>query len=1216
MGISSSKKKDEHKIQNCKEKNNESNEIQIDKIYKIILILIAQQKEFKKNKDYEELRFFLINETFEKYDDIFNINDILNFYKDFLLEMNSLEENFESEINTIKKYSEKNQYKSKVTSHKELEYNSYFGIQCPSNFSLIKRNNFLNFINVFEEYNNIDNLYEGAVFNDYFLIKRNKKEEKWDYLIYSLNERIFIINFIIILNEDKKKDLKSQKLFLLIKEVLEKQNFDKKKNEKVVFNDGNEDIGSIICFPEIDNKKEEEDNNKILNKIKYYFNLDEKYKYFLTSMDKIKNNKINSIENGDEIEKLVNSQKKSLSENQVYAIDEDRFKEIKNRIYFYEFIIYLENNNNGKEIIINNIVKKEKNIKINLEDILIKSILSLDNCITNCKNKKNICLINEDFYKNVINKASNEKQDCLINLLKINQQYFLYFNKNKILFEINEQNNTNFKDKNIWSINLVNKKNIDSQIIFNPNDNNDIKNNEINIEEKKKLIIPVNIVKNLLLIYNQSFEICQKNKENSYMKNMTLINKKWLQNYKDHFNLLTILRKTKIDINIIKNEKYEACKLYLENKINENILSNIETDFNSEFREEFKNSKSLYPEMNSNFECPINFDIIDSDLFKILIKENNKNYEQKINFNELNNNYNIVFEGKILIIKSTKKDNTLFAFSIIENPEDSIEKNYEIKYIFQFINSSIPNNEINYIINNPSIDKYISSLKLDLSYSNQNIIKENKIIGQFININPLKFDISSFQEPPLIGLVNVGATCYMNATLQSFSNIGLLTNFFLTRKNIFIENGKKYDLAKEYSKLIMNLWNKNINPKNKFYEPNDFKKKIGEKNPLFSGIAANDSKDLILFILEELHKELNKANKANNNDSTQISSNLEIQISNQTDEKEEYKKFKEGYYSQNKSIIQKIFYGEQESFTLCHSCKVKIYSFSIINFLIFPLEKVRRFLINNCSFNLGFVTLLDCFQHYICPEVMRGENQMYCNNCKKSSDFSMCNKIFKHPKVLIIILNRGKGLEFQVPFQYPISFFLNNYININCNNSNYIGNEIIEYELISVITHIGDNSMSGHFIACCKSPVNGKWYCYNDAIVSECKDPINIFGPNSTNSIPYVLFYQIKNNNNMGLLLDNKTEYKDNNTTTILNTKVINENVIVILYFLYNGKELFIDVKEKMIFEEVIKELFEKYNYLKGQYTYQMENGKAINLKKSIKENGIKSESKILMIKK
>ena len=43
-----------------------------------------------------------------------------------------------------------------------------------------------------------------------------------------------------------------------------------------------------------------------------------------------------------------------------------------------------------------------------------------------------------------------------------------------------------------------------------------------------------------------------------------------------------------------------------------------------------------------------------------------------------------------------------------------------------------------------------------------------------------------------------------------------------------------------------------------FYPPENFKKIISEMNPLFKGIAANDPKDLILFLLETMHKELNK----------------------------------------------------------------------------------------------------------------------------------------------------------------------------------------------------------------------------------------------------------------------------------------------------------------------------------------------------------------------
>ena len=36
-------------------------------------------------------------------------------------------------------------------------------------------------------------------------------------------------------------------------------------------------------------------------------------------------------------------------------------------------------------------------------------------------------------------------------------------------------------------------------------------------------------------------------------------------------------------------------------------------------------------------------------------------------------------------------------------------------------------------------------------------------------------------------------------------------------------------------------------------------------NPLFEGVAANDSKDLVNFIIMTLHEELNKAKNSGNN---------------------------------------------------------------------------------------------------------------------------------------------------------------------------------------------------------------------------------------------------------------------------------------------------------------------------------------------------------------
>jgi ubiquitin carboxyl-terminal hydrolase 4/11/15 len=120
-------------------------------------------------------------------------------------------------------------------------------------------------------------------------------------------------------------------------------------------------------------------------------------------------------------------------------------------------------------------------------------------------------------------------------------------------------------------------------------------------------------------------------------------------------------------------------------------------------------------------------------------------------------------------------------------------------------------------------------------------------------------EISKFKEPPLIGLANIGATCYMNATLQCLSNINLLTGYFLFKKQMFQDipiGFSNKEISKAYSDVVYHLWNPN-EPK-KYYTPNYFKQVISSKNKLFEGIQANDSKDLLIFLYENIHKELNE----------------------------------------------------------------------------------------------------------------------------------------------------------------------------------------------------------------------------------------------------------------------------------------------------------------------------------------------------------------------
>ena len=75
-------------------------------------------------------------------------------------------------------------------------------------------------------------------------------------------------------------------------------------------------------------------------------------------------------------------------------------------------------------------------------------------------------------------------------------------------------------------------------------------------------------------------------------------------------------------------------------------------------------------------------------------------------------------------------------------------------------------------------------------------------------------------------------------------------------------------------------------------------------NYLFEGVQANDSKDLINFLLEQLHTELNIiSEKINNNENNSNAMNI------QTDKNKLYELFLNNYKTNYNSIISDSFYG-------------------------------------------------------------------------------------------------------------------------------------------------------------------------------------------------------------------------------------------------------------------------------------------------------------------
>ena len=182
------------------------------------------------------------------------------------------------------------------------------------------------------------------------------------------------------------------------------------------------------------------------------------------------------------------------------------------------------------------------------------------------------------------------------------------------------------------------------------------------------------------------------------------------------------------------------------------------------------------------------------------------------------------------------------------------------------------------------------------------------------------------------------------------------------------------------------------------------------------------------------------------------------------------------------------------------------YNYENFFFLEFPLDEVRKFVAqNNYGMNMGMnyqninqVDIMDCFNYNRKQSEMEG----YCDRCGlDNAKISSMTQIYSLPPVLMIIFNRGKGLQYDIKINFQPMLDLSQ-IALNCDKI---------YELQCVIKHLGDNSPTGHFIAYCRTPVpkyQNNWYCYNDKTVVQVNDWNSILNGGNI----YIVFYQLKSN--------------------------------------------------------------------------------------------------------
>ncbi|EGG06293.1 ubiquitin C-terminal hydrolase [Melampsora larici-populina 98AG31] len=193
----------------------------------------------------------------------------------------------------------------------------------------------------------------------------------------------------------------------------------------------------------------------------------------------------------------------------------------------------------------------------------------------------------------------------------------------------------------------------------------------------------------------------------------------------------------------------------------------------------------------------------------------------------------------------------------------------------------------------------------------------------------------------LVGLSNLGNTCFMNSALQCMSNCPELKQYFLSRVYINELNrvnplGMGGKVAETFGQLIEKLWNSTPHSS---IAPREFKSIVGRFNSLFLGYGQQDSQELLTFLLDALHEDLNRVLKKPFD---------EIPDFKDGDGDLELIKLAETcwnlYRRRNDSVIVDLFQGQYKSTLVCPDCQKVAIKFDEIMYLTLqlPVNKKQR----------------------------------------------------------------------------------------------------------------------------------------------------------------------------------------------------------------------------------------------------------------------------------
>ncbi len=333
------------------------------------------------------------------------------------------------------------------------------------------------------------------------------------------------------------------------------------------------------------------------------------------------------------------------------------------------------------------------------------------------------------------------------------------------------------------------------------------------------------------------------------------------------------------------------------------------------------------------------------------------------------------------------------------------------------------------------------------------------------NTNPNPQNEEEKGEKGIVGLRNLGNTCYANSALQAIRNITEMTYLCLSENSGMkkTEDTHSGAMVASYTDLLKTMWGAH---RPAYVSPDAFWKDTmtaAERSGYdhFLGRQQQDSHEFLMFLLDQLLE------------GSKTKVNFVIQrppAQNDTDRRviAALTAWKNHFERQYTPLID-LWFGLLEYTTECQQCKNKTHQYETFNSLKVTIP-------NHANQDGSMPTLHQMIENDWKEEKIES---YACDKCSPTRTTAIRRVgIWRLPRCLCVVFKRflPDGRKIHTPWQLQDESI--RFSQFWSDASPEKSKDFV-YEIQSIVDHHG-SARGGHYTAQAKSPLDGKWYYYDD----------------------------------------------------------------------------------------------------------------------------------------